>query len=70
MKKIMILGAGPNQLPLIKAAKKIGFFVAVCDYRSNAVGVPIADEFYPVSIMDYDAVLEATKKFKADGVPS
>lgn len=68
MKKIMILGAGPNQLPLIKAAKKIGFFVAVCDYRSNAVGVPIADEFYPVSIMDYDAVLEATKKFKADGI--
>ena len=68
MNKIMILGAGPNQMPLIKAAKKIGCCVAVCDYSSKAVGVPLADEFYPVSIMDFDAVLEAVKNSGADGI--
>ena len=70
MKKIMILGAGSNQLPLIKAAKKIGCCVAVCDYSDKAVGVSLADEFYPVSIMDIDAVLEATKASGADGIIS
>lgn len=70
MKKIMILGAGPNQLPLIKAAKKIGCCVAVCDYRSDAPGVPLADEFYLVSIMDRDAVLNAASASGLDGIIS
>lgn len=70
MKKLMILGAGPNQLPLIKAAKKNGYLVAVCDYSENAQGVELADEFYCVSIMDYDGVLQATKAAKADGIIS
>ena len=70
MKKLMILGGGPNQLPLIKAAKKNGYCVALCDYSEKAVGVALADEFYRVSIMDKEAVLEATRESKADGVIS
>lgn len=69
-KKLMILGGGPNQLPLIKAAKKNGYCVALCDYSENAPGVELADEFYLVSIMDKEAVLEATKAAKADGIIS
>ena len=70
MKKLMILGGGPNQLPLIKAAKKNGYCVALCDCSENAPGVELADEFYLVSIMDKEAVFEATKAAKADGIIS
>ncbi len=70
MKKLMILGGGPNQVPLIQAAKKCGYCVALCDYSEKAAGVALADEFYLVSIMDKDAVLEATKAAKADGIIS
>lgn len=43
MKKLMILGGGPNQIPLIKAAKKNGYHVIVCDYSESAPGVELAD---------------------------
>lgn len=70
MKKLMILGGGPNQIPLIKAAKENGYCVALCDYSENAAGVALADEFRLVSIMDREAVLEATRTAKADGIIS
>ena len=69
-KKLMILGGGTNQIPLIKAAKRNGYCVALCDYSKKAPGVELADEFYLVSIMDKEAVLEATKAAKADGIIS
>lgn len=70
MKRLMILGAGPNQIPLINAAKKNGYYVIVCDYNENAPGVKLADELCLASIMDRDAVLEKAKELKLDGVIS
>lgn len=68
MKKLMILGGGPNQMPLIKAAKKNGYCVALCDFSDKAAGVALADEFYLVSIMDLDGVIEAAKTAAVDGI--
>ena len=70
MKKLMILGGGPNQIPLIKAAKKNGYHVIVCDYNESAPGVELADELCLVSIMDREGALEAAKKKQVDGVIS
>ena len=70
MKRLMILGAGPNQIPLIKAAKKNGYYVIACDYNENAPGVKLADELCLASIMDREAVLEKAKELKLDGVIS
>ncbi|MDO4815583.1 MAG: ATP-grasp domain-containing protein [Bacillota bacterium] len=70
MKRLMILGAGPNQIPLIKAAKKNGYYVIACDYNENAPGVKLADELCLASIMDRDAVLEKAKELKLDGIIS
>lgn len=70
MKRLMILGAGPNQIPLIRAAKKNGYYVIACDYNENAPGVKLADELCLASIMDRDAVLEKAKGLKLDGVIS
>lgn len=70
MKKLMILGGGPNQIPLIKAAKKNGYYVIVCDFNENAPGVNLADELCLVSIMDMEGVLEAARKSEIDGIIS
>ncbi len=68
MKKIIILGGGANQMGLIRAAKEAGLQVILCDYNPEAVGIPLADKFYQVSIIDRDAVLEVARKEAVDGV--
>lgn len=68
MKKLMVLGGGVNQMPLIKAAKDCGYTVVLCDYSDNAPGIELADCFYRVSIIDGDAVLEVAEKEKIDGI--
>lgn len=70
MKRIMILGAGPNQIPLIRAAKKRGYYVIACDYNREAPGVELADELCLASIMDAEAVLAAAKALRLDGIIS
>lgn len=48
-KHLLILGAGPKQLPAIAFAKKRGFRVTATDQNRHAVGFDIADDFGIVS---------------------
>ena len=68
MKKILILGGGANQLALIKAAKDAGMEVILCDYNPAAIGIPLSDRFYKVSIVDREEVLRVAEKEKVDGI--
>lgn len=68
MESIMILGAGPLQLPAIKKAKKLGMYVIVCDYDPHAVGIPLADEVYLISTIDKEAVLNKAYELRPDYV--
>lgn len=71
MKKILIIGGGVGQLPLIKAAKEMGYYVVVCDYANDKCpGYLYADKIYPVSTRDYDAIAEVCKKENIDGICS
>ena len=63
----MVMGAAIEQVPGIKKAKEMGYEVAVIDYNPNAVGIPLADQFYNVSTIDSEGVLEAAKDFNTDG---
>lgn len=67
-KKILIIGASILQVPAIKKAKELGYYVGVIDYNPNAVGIPLADEFFEVSTIDIDGVAETAKAFKPDGI--
>ncbi len=67
-KRILILGGGFIQMKLIYAAKKEGYCVIIFDYNDNCIGRKYADEFYNVSIIDRDAVLNKAKEVKIDGV--
>lgn len=71
MKKILIVGGGVNQVPLIQAAKAQGYFVIVVDYAGeNCPAYKIADRLYNVSTQDENAILEVAKKEKIDGIIS
>ena len=68
MKKILILGAGIYQVPLIKAAKKIGLYTIVSSIPGNYPGFAFADKVYYVNTTDEEAVLELAKKENIDAV--
>lgn len=68
MKRVLIIGASILQLPAIKKAKELGYYVGVVDYNPNAVGISYADEFFNVSTIDAEKVTEVAIRFHADGV--
>lgn len=68
MKKLLIIGASILQLPAIKRAKELGFYVAVIDYDPGAIGIPYADEYFNVSTIDIEGVARKAEEFCPDGI--
>ena len=58
MKKIMILGAGIYQVPLIETAKKMGLYTIVVSIPGNYPGFAIADKVYYENTVDDEKILE------------
>jgi len=58
MKKIMMLGAGPLQVPAIKKAKETGYYVIVADQNPNAEGFLYADLSIVVSTRDEEGIYQ------------
>ena len=69
-KKIMLLGGIRYLLPVIKAAKALGYYVITCDYIQDNIAHKYSDEYHNVSIIDKDAILELAQKLKIDGIMS
>ena len=57
MKKIIILGAGIYQVPLIRAAKQMGLYVIVVSIPGNYPGFALADKVYEINTTNKEAVL-------------
>lgn len=70
MKKLLLLGGARYLLPVIEAAHKLGIYVITCDYLPDNIAHKYSDQYLDVSIIDKDAVLEAAKKEKIDGIMS
>ncbi len=68
MKKVLIIGASILQLPAIRKARELGYYVGVADYNPNAIGIAEADEYFNVSTIDVDGVVKVAQKFKPDGI--
>ncbi len=68
MKKILIAGAGVEQVPAIEIAKSMGHFVIVTDISELAPGVKLADKFFRVSTNDKKGNLEISEKENIDGI--
>lgn len=70
MKKIIIIGAGEFQNPLILKAKDMGFETHVFAWKSGDIGEHTADFFYPISITEKEKILEEARKIKPQAVVS
>lgn len=68
MEKILVLGASVLQLPAIKKAKELGYYVGVVDMNPNAVGFKYADRIFIVSTIDVEGVINVAGEFKPNGV--
>lgn len=68
MKKLLILGAGQIQAPIIALAKKLGYCTVVADYDPKAPGFKYADVISTISTIDKEAVLRLAQEEKVDGL--
>ncbi len=68
MKKLMIMGAGIYQVPLIKTAKRMGIHTIVVSISGNYPGFALADEVCYENTVDYEAVLRVAKEKQVDGI--
>lgn len=68
LKKIMIVGGGELQLPLIEAARKEGYQVLVADMDEQAPGMALAHIKGVISTIDADKILDFAREQKIDGI--
>ena len=69
MKKLLVLGAGILQLPVIKKAREMGYYVIATDDDPNASGLSMADKaIVPGGLMDEDKMVAISKEENINGV--
>ena len=68
MKKLMIMGAGIYQVPLIKKAKEMGIYTIAVSIPGNYPGFAFADKVIYENTVDYERILEVAKEEKIDGI--
>lgn len=68
MKKLLVLAAGILQVPVIKKAKEMGYYVIAADGDSNAIGLQYADKPVVINITSEDDVLRVAREEGIDGV--
>ena len=66
MKKILILGGSHRDIPLIKAAQELGYFVITLGARDYYIGHRYSDKKYLVDFNDLDAVKKIYKEENID----
>lgn len=67
-KKLLIIGAGWEQLPLIEEIKNNGYFIIATHPSLNAEGFKIADQFYVKDSRDISAHLNIAITHKIDAI--
>lgn len=69
MKKLLVLAAGILQIPVIKKAREMGYYVIAVDDDANAPGMALADKaIVPGGLMDEEKVLAIAKEEQISGV--
>ena len=68
MKKLMILGAGIYQVPLIKKAREMGLYTVVVSIPGRYPGFAEADQVCHLDTRDREGILRAAEKEKISGI--
>lgn len=68
MLKLAIIGASYLQLPLVRKAKEMGLYTVCFAWPEGAVCKEEADEFYPISVVEKEQILDICKEKHIDGI--
>lgn len=68
MKKLLVLAAGILQVPIIKRAREMGYYVIATDGNPNAVGLQYADKQICANITNEEEMVAIAKQEQIDGV--
>lgn len=69
-KKLLLLNGSHSDIPLIQAAKTLGYHVITTGNLPNLIGHAYADEYHECDFSDIKAVLNLAEKLKIDAVLS
>ena len=68
MKKLLILGAGIYQVPLIEKAREMGLYTIAASYSGNYPGLALADEVWNVDTRDFETLIQLSRSAGIAGV--
>lgn len=68
MTKLMILGAGVYQVPILTKARERGLYTIAVSPEGDYPGLAIADKVYHIDVRDKNRVLEAARAEQIDGI--
>lgn len=66
-KRLLVIAAGLLQIPVIKKAREMGYYVIAADGDAHAPGLARADKGVVVNIRDKEAMLQLAREEKIDG---
>lgn len=67
-KKLLVIGAGINQLPIIKTAKNLGYYVIAVSCKGDYPGFKVADEKLYIDIFDIESIYNYAKNNGINGI--
>ncbi len=67
-RRIMIMGAGPQQLKLISKARARGAYVIVLDRDKLAPGIPLASQYAECDMLDVKKATDIAVKYGVDSI--
>jgi formate-dependent phosphoribosylglycinamide formyltransferase (GAR transformylase) len=67
-KRLLILGANPETVPLIDTAQELGVHVIVTDNNPEAFAKKFANESFNIDGMDVDGLVKLVREENIDGV--
>lgn len=68
MKRLLVLAAGPLQIPIIRRARELGYYVIAADGNPKAQGLRIADKPVVVDICSEEEMLAVARQEGINGV--
>lgn len=70
MKKIMVIAGGKWQIPIIRKAKEMGYYVINTNLYADSPSFKYADAYEVADVLDKEKNLEIAKKYQPNGIIS
>lgn len=70
MKKLLMLGGSHAEIPMIQAARKLGYYVITTGNQADGLGHPFGDAYINCDFSNKEAITELAREQKVDAICS